>query len=61
MIDVDLPARASSSTSSRTTRANGIKMQALKILDEDAMKSFSRGSKAAADFVDAYSKRIAKP
>jgi len=24
------------------------------------MKSFSRGSKAAADFVDAYSKRVAK-
>jgi len=24
------------------------------------MKSFSRGSKAAADFVDAYSKRMAK-
>jgi hypothetical protein len=24
------------------------------------MKSFSRGSKAAADFVDAYSKRVVK-
>jgi NitT/TauT family transport system ATP-binding protein len=33
-------------------------MQALSILHEEAMKSFSRGSKAAADFVDAYSKRV---
>jgi NitT/TauT family transport system ATP-binding protein len=41
-------------------RANEIKIQALSILHEEAMRSFSRGSKAAADFVDAYSKRIAK-
>ncbi len=41
-------------------RANQIKMEALSILHEEAMKSFSRGSKAAADFVDAYSKRMAK-
>jgi NitT/TauT family transport system ATP-binding protein len=41
-------------------RANQIKMEALSILHEEAMKSFSRGSKAAADFVDAYSKRVAK-
>ena len=26
-----------------------------------AMKSFARGSKAAADFIDAYSKRVRKP
>ena len=35
-------------------------MEASRILHEEAMKSFSRGSKAAADFVDAYSKRMAK-
>jgi NitT/TauT family transport system ATP-binding protein len=35
-------------------------MKALSLLHEEAMKSFSRGSKAAADFVDAYSKRMAK-
>lgn len=40
--------------------ANEIEIQALSILHEGAMKSFSRGSKAAADFVDAYSKRIVK-
>jgi NitT/TauT family transport system ATP-binding protein len=40
--------------------ANLIKMQALSLLHEEAMKSFARGSKAAADFIDAYSKRIRK-
>ena len=35
-------------------------MQALSLLHEEAMKSFSRGSKAAADFIEAYSKRVAK-
>jgi NitT/TauT family transport system ATP-binding protein len=29
-------------------------------LHEEAMKSFARGSKAATDFIDAYSKRIQK-
>ena len=32
-------------------------MQALSLLHEEAMKSFSGGSRAAADFVEAYSKR----
>ena len=41
-------------------RSNELKMQALSILHEEAMKSFSRGSKAAADFVEAYSRRIGK-
>ena len=41
-------------------RSNEIKMEALSILHEEAMKSFSRGSKAAADFVEAYSRRVAK-
>ena len=39
-------------------RANEIKMEALKILHTEAMKSFKSGSKAAADFIDAYSKRV---
>jgi NitT/TauT family transport system ATP-binding protein len=29
-------------------------------LHEEAMKSFARGSKAAADFIDAYARRMAK-
>ncbi len=37
--------------------ANEVKMQALSLLHEEAMKSFSGGSRAAADFVEAYSKR----
>ncbi len=39
--------------------ANDVKMQALSLLHEEAMKSFSGGSRAAADFVEAYSKRSA--
>ena len=37
--------------------ATDVKMQALSLLHEEAMKSFSGGSRAAADFVEAYSKR----
>ncbi len=39
--------------------ANQVKMKALSLLHEEAMKSFSGGSRAAADFVEAYSKRTA--
>jgi len=35
-------------------------MQALSLLHEEAMKSFAIGSKAAADFIEAYSKRMTK-
>jgi NitT/TauT family transport system ATP-binding protein len=41
----------------QSDRANEIKKQALSILHAEAMRSFSRGSKAAADFVEAYLKR----
>ena len=37
--------------------ANEIKKEVMTLLHEEAMKSFSGGSKAAADFLDAYSKR----
>ena len=40
--------------------ANEVKTIALSLLHEEAMKSFAGGSKAAADFVDAYSKRMSK-
>ena len=39
-------------------KVNHIKMEAMKILHEEAMKSFAGGSKAAADFVEAYSRRV---
>jgi sulfonate transport system ATP-binding protein len=41
--------------------ANLIKMEALSLLHQEAMKSFARGSRAAADFIEAYSKRVQKP
>ena len=60
VLEVDLPRPRQLAKMIENDRANEIKMQALSILHEEAMKSFSRGSKAAADFVEAYSKRIAK-
>jgi NitT/TauT family transport system ATP-binding protein len=60
VIEVDVPRPRKLSDIVENDRANEIKMQALSILHEEAMKSFSRGSKAAADFVEAYSKRITK-
>jgi NitT/TauT family transport system ATP-binding protein len=60
VIEIDLPRPRTQLELVENDRANEIKMQALSILHEEAMKSFSRGSKAAADFVDAYSKRVTK-
>lgn len=57
VIEVDLPRPRSALHLFEDDKANDIKMRALSILHEEAMKSFSRGSKAAADFVDAFSKR----
>jgi NitT/TauT family transport system ATP-binding protein len=60
VFDVDVPRPRKLGSLIENDRANEIKMKALSLLHEEAMKSFSRGSKAAADFVDAYSKRMAK-
>ena len=60
VLDIGIPRPRSLISMVENDRANEIKMSALSILHEEAMKSFSRGSKAAADFVDAYSKRVAK-
>ena len=60
VLEIDLPRPRTQLDLVENDRANEIKMQALSILHEEAMKSFSRGSKAAADFVDAYSKRVTK-
>ena len=59
-LEIDLPRPRSLIAMVENDRANEIKMQALSLLHEEAMKSFSRGSKAAADFVEAYSRRVAK-
>ena len=60
VLEVDVPRPRKLLDIVENDRANQIKMEALSILHEEAMKSFSRGSKAAADFVDAYSKRVVK-
>ncbi len=57
VIDVDLPRPRRLADLVESDRANDIKKQALSILHAEAMRSFSRGSKAAADFVEAYLKR----
>jgi len=59
-LEIDIPRPRTQIAMVENDRANEIKMQALSILHEEAMKSFSRGSKAAADFVEAYSKRVSK-
>jgi NitT/TauT family transport system ATP-binding protein len=60
MIDVDLPRPRQVEDITENDSANAIKMKALGLLHEEAMKSFARGSKAAADFVDAYARRMVK-
>jgi NitT/TauT family transport system ATP-binding protein len=60
VMDVDLPRPRNAENVTENDSANAIKMQALSLLHEEAMKSFARGSKAAADFVDAYAKRVGK-
>lgn len=60
VLEVDIPRPRKLSDIIESDRANQIKIEALSILHEEAMKSFSRGSKAAADFVEAYSKRSSK-
>ena len=60
VIDVNLPRPRQVENITESDEANAIKMQALSLLHEEAMKSFAKGSKAAADFVDAYSKRMKK-
>ena len=60
VIDVDLPRPRHVEDITENDAANAIKMKALGLLHEEAMKSFARGSKAAADFIDAYARRVAK-
>jgi NitT/TauT family transport system ATP-binding protein len=60
VIDVDLPRPRRLADMIESDRANDIKKQALSILHAEAMRSFSRGSRAAADFVDAYLKRASR-
>ncbi len=61
VLEVDLPRPRRLEDLIENDNANLIKMRALSLLHEEAMKSFARGSKAAADFIEAYSRRIQKP
>jgi sulfonate transport system ATP-binding protein len=60
IVEVDLPRPRQLSDLVENDRANEIKSEALSILHAEAMRSFSRGSKAAADFVEAYLKRTSR-
>ncbi len=57
VIDVDIPRPRRLANNFDNDHANEVKMRALSLLHEEAMKSFSGGSRAAADFVEAYSRR----
>ena len=61
VVDVTLPRPRRLEDLIESDDANVIKMHELSLLHEEAMKSFAHGSKAAADFLDAYSKRIRNP
>ena len=58
VIEVDIPRPRTIENIGSDTRANEIKKEVMTLLHEEAMKSFAGGSKAAADFLDAYSKRV---
>ena len=57
LIEVDLPRPRDYAALFRDDRANAIKLEALSLLHEEAMKAFAGGSKAAADFIEAYKRR----
>lgn len=59
-LEIDIPRPRKLAGLFNNERANEVKMEALSLLHEEAMKSFAGGSKAAADFVEAYSKRSQK-
>lgn len=58
VIEIDIPRPRRIDDIVDNNRANEIKKEVMNLLHEEAMKSFSGGSKAAADFLDAYSKRV---
>jgi NitT/TauT family transport system ATP-binding protein len=57
IIEIDIPRPRKIEDIFDNQRANDIKKEVMTLLHEEAMKSFSGGSKAAADFLEAYSKR----
>jgi NitT/TauT family transport system ATP-binding protein len=58
VMDVDIPRPRRLSDLVEDDRANRVKMEALSVLHEEAMRSFTSGSKAASDFIEAYARRV---
>lgn len=58
VIEVDVPRPRRLAEVLASERVNAVKLEALSLLHEEAMKAFSGGSKAAADFLNAYAKRV---
>jgi NitT/TauT family transport system ATP-binding protein len=58
IIEVDLPKPRNLTALIRDDRANAIKMEALSLLHEEALKAFTGGSRAATDFVESYRRRL---
>lgn len=61
VINVDLARPRSAQALLEDDRANALKLEALSLLHEEAMRAFAGGSRAAADFIEAYRRRIAQP
>jgi NitT/TauT family transport system ATP-binding protein len=59
VIEIDLPRPRSLSAIMRDDRASAFKMEALSLLHEEALKAFASGNRTAAEFVDAYRRRVA--
>lgn len=57
VIDVDLPKPRQWGDIVTSDRANALKITALSLLHEEAMKAFAGGSRAANDFIEAYRQR----
>ncbi|MDH3694105.1 MAG: ABC transporter ATP-binding protein [Gammaproteobacteria bacterium] len=57
VIEIDIPRPRVIEDITNNDRANEIKTEVMTLLHEEAMKSFTGGSQAAADFLEAYSKR----
>jgi len=58
VLELDMPRPRRVQEMFEMDRINEVKMQALSLLHDETMKSFAGGSKAAADFVQAYSRRF---
>jgi len=58
VMDIDIPRPRRLQDLVENDSANRVKMKALSVLHEEAMRSFASGSKAASDFVNAYARRV---